>query len=758
MSVRLRSRDGDVFEVGRWLIDLSPVLSSTESDDEIPLPLIGTFALKLLLAHCQEYRSQGRWILSRKLSCSDLEKLFGAAHFLALERLAGLCAAKLAELVLKQDAALQLSPRTLRRLLDFRGQLPPEALCAVITASALEALEAVARHRGHAHPEVRLAVVQAMSRAREAPEWIQSRLQVEKEPRIQQALLSCLQHSRSAWSSNQISKLLCFLAPARVGAVRLSALDALSAVAVPDDAAALAALLGAPPYGRQGLRDTQPAVRLRALQALRQLVAKNRSLQLLEAVAALLQDMDDQVRQEAVDVLAWLGKGNVAAIQGAVDCLRHSTSTVRSCGIKALRLVARGNSAGVAGILQRMAAPNCRGTCVLALLAVLPPLDALKVCISCLARPGTREAVPECLATLRAQIRKPKAVARTLAAALPKYLASKEPCTRLWALRSLRAADTPKRLLARAGLRLLDKELSVRQEACLVAERLSSEQRVELLSPLVAQLSHNHGRQRLVAAAFARLADPRTDRFVALLAPALRHRLPKVRLAASAILCQLSTEQGPAALQVAVQVLAEGPPEAKDTSFRALAAILEGSKKVLDLNVALPFAKLRPHAALALARRMGSGDELVRHEEFVEALVSMLFAGPVARRYATQALQLASAVPSEGGARAVRAVARLLQHHRWQVRWSAVAVLLAAPRTRHVTKAVKDVAAASPQRFVRDVAEYVLRKEDDRSLCQQVNRLAAEDENVQKRPRVKAERKRKFARLVPGRSHTLHLD
>ena len=92
------------------------------------------------------------------------------------------------------------------------------------------------------------------------------------------------------------------------------------------------------------------------------------------------------------------------------------------------------------------------------------------------------------------------------------------------------------------------------------------------------------------------------------------------------------------------------------------------------------------------------------------------------------------------------------------MRWSAVAVLLAAPRTRHVTKAVKDVAAASPQRFVRDVAEYVLRKEDDRSLCQQVNRLAAEDENVQKRPRVKAERKRKFARLVPGRSHTLHLD
>eukprot|EP00435_Cladocopium_sp_Y103_P067767 s1543_g30.t1 len=103
--VRLKSRDGDVFDVESWILQMSPVLSDVDSTDEVPLPLVGTRALKLLLAHCAEQRARARWTLSRKLSIADLEDLFGAAHILALEHLAGLCATKLADCILQCETS-----------------------------------------------------------------------------------------------------------------------------------------------------------------------------------------------------------------------------------------------------------------------------------------------------------------------------------------------------------------------------------------------------------------------------------------------------------------------------------------------------------------------------------------------------------------------------------------------------------------------------------------------------------------------------
>lgn len=99
--VRLKSREGDVFDVESWILQISPVLSDVESSDEVPLPLVGTRALKLLLAHCAEQRARTRWTLSRKLPTADLEELHGAAHVLALDHLAGLCATKLADCILQ---------------------------------------------------------------------------------------------------------------------------------------------------------------------------------------------------------------------------------------------------------------------------------------------------------------------------------------------------------------------------------------------------------------------------------------------------------------------------------------------------------------------------------------------------------------------------------------------------------------------------------------------------------------------------------
>ena len=45
---------------------LSPMLSALDSLEEIPLPLLGTEAVRLLLAHCEEYHIRGRWRLSQK--------------------------------------------------------------------------------------------------------------------------------------------------------------------------------------------------------------------------------------------------------------------------------------------------------------------------------------------------------------------------------------------------------------------------------------------------------------------------------------------------------------------------------------------------------------------------------------------------------------------------------------------------------------------------------------------------------------------
>lgn len=59
--VRLKSREGDVFDVESWILQISPVLSDVESSDEVPLPLVGTRALKLLLAHCAEQRARTRF-------------------------------------------------------------------------------------------------------------------------------------------------------------------------------------------------------------------------------------------------------------------------------------------------------------------------------------------------------------------------------------------------------------------------------------------------------------------------------------------------------------------------------------------------------------------------------------------------------------------------------------------------------------------------------------------------------------------------
>eukprot|EP00930_Biecheleria_cincta_P059858 TRINITY_DN45574_c0_g1_i2.p1 TRINITY_DN45574_c0_g1~~TRINITY_DN45574_c0_g1_i2.p1 ORF type:complete len:923 (+),score=130.85 TRINITY_DN45574_c0_g1_i2:58-2826(+) len=117
--VRVRSRDGDIFELSQDVARVSPMLASliedgTQEDEDIPLPLVGTQALRRLLDQLQHYHLESRWDTRRLGAKADeLEDLLWAADFLCLERLSGLCLAKLVSYLApgsKSNAALIESP------------------------------------------------------------------------------------------------------------------------------------------------------------------------------------------------------------------------------------------------------------------------------------------------------------------------------------------------------------------------------------------------------------------------------------------------------------------------------------------------------------------------------------------------------------------------------------------------------------------------------------------------------------------------
>ncbi|CAK9014674.1 unnamed protein product [Durusdinium trenchii] len=792
MVLLLRSRDGDIFEVDDWILDLSPVLSSTDTEEEIPLPLVGSGALKILLAHCKEFQKQGRWTLSRRLSMKQVEELFGAAHGLALEHLGALCAARLANGVQEQA---QISLPNLLRVLQMRLRLPPLALQAVVTAAAsggLEALEVIARHRSHSSSTVRAAVARAMCsapRGHPVTRWLPKRLQLEEAEDVQLELLRSI---ASTADGETFSQVLPFMAPHHKVELRLAAVHALRLIS-PSGPSVLAALIGAGPvYSKQGLEDRSVEVRLLALRALREDFSDCRAVQVIKATAHRLHDDDMKVREEAIKTLSCIAgndggkgeEGNAAAIQLAVECLKHKSSSIRSAGIRALRQIARGNWTAISSILHHLDNPDVRNTACLALMQVTTSLEAVHIVLSCLGTPTRREAVFHCLQLLRANLPS-KWFARCLANRLPKFMSHKEPPTRLAALRALTLVNprlvVRPRLLRSVGLRLLDKDRAVRAEAYRVARRAPPKQ---ILAPLVAHLAYG-GRQKLVTQAFGTLANPSC---FALLLPALTNPRPQVGRAAIHILSQsnVPVEEMMHIMAELLKFLENGI----SVRFECLATFLHllertqvsVNPELMDFTSRLLQPRLQPSGLtparvawasciIAMARLLKSSDMTPgAFEEFLRHLLQMLKNDQLARQAAILALPFV--FPTRHGSEAVEAVANLLYHRCWQVRWTAAAALIGFDPENHQVKPHppelcltirKSLAAKveSDLSFVRDVAKDVSQHglEGNHQLCRQAWLISLEVPSKRWVDEAwEPEIPRKFARLRPKSSGTCDLD
>eukprot|EP00913_Durusdinium_trenchii_P018676 g17550.t1 len=516
----------------------------------------------------------GRWTLSRRLSMKQVEELFGAAHGLALEHLGALCAARLANGVQEQA---QISLPNLLRVLQMRLRLPPLALQAVVTAAAsggLEALEVIARHRSHSSSTVRAAVARAMCsapRGHPVTRWLPKRLQLEEAEDVQLELLRSI---ASTADGETFSQVLPFMAPHHKVELRLAAVHALRLIS-PSGPSVLAALIGAGPvYSKQGLEDRSVEVRLLALRALREDFSDCRAVQVIKATAHRLHDDDMKVREEAIKTLSCIAgndggkgeEGNAAAIQLAVECLKHKSSSIRSAGIRALRQIARGNWTAISSILHHLDNPDVRNTACLALMQVTTSLEAVHIVLSCLGTPTRREAVFHCLQNSECE-----------------------------SFSSQPGAACPK-------------DRAVRAEAYRVARRAPPKQ---ILAPLVAHLAYG-GRQKLVTQAFGTLANPSC---FALLLPALTNPRPQVGRAAIHILSQSNV------------------PVKRD--------------QMLSIHFLSSVARLARQAAI---------------------------------------LALPFVFPTRHGSEAVEAVANLLYHRCWQVRWTAAAALIGFDPENHQVK------------------------------------------------------------------------
>eukprot|EP00435_Cladocopium_sp_Y103_P071761 s1543_g38.t1 len=362
-----------------------------------------------------------------------------------------------------------------------------------------------------------------------------------------------------------------FMAPYRPVSVRCAAVAAIKALASAASAShpgVLAALVGAAPlYTKQGIFDSSPKVRLLALEVFEQLNSK--ALRIIKAVGGRLQDEDDMVREAAVRTLSVLSAdGKEAevstAIHSALDALRHPASAIRSCAIRCLCQIGRGNSVAMSGLAACLGAPDVQSTACLALLKVAGARKAIKVALSCLesASQRHRDVVPHCLQVMAGQV-PGQWMVRCMKALLPRYLSHKEPRTRLAALKvlgrwnkesakgrtiskegkgdTLSNAVADKAVLRRVGLRLLDKHPAVREETYRLASKLGFPCRMELLAPLACHMAHRQ-RQKLVARAFDVLGEDNCCT-ISLLRPALKHKCPNARAAAIQVLARLCVKK-----------------------------------------------------------------------------------------------------------------------------------------------------------------------------------------------------------------------
>jgi hypothetical protein len=225
-----------------------------------------------------------------------------------------------------------------------------------------------------------------------------------------------------------------FLAPNRTVDIRCAAvmaLKALASAAGAPHAGVLAALVGAAPlYTRQGISDSSPKVRLLALEVFEQLNSK--ALRIIKAVGGRLQDEDDVVREAAVNTLLVLsaeGKEDEVstAIHSALEALRHPASAIRSCAIRVLCQIGRGNSVAMSGLAAYLSVPGVQSTACFALLKVAGAREAIKVALSCLESGSQkyRDAAPHCLQVMAGQV-PGQWMVRCISALLPRYLSHKD--------------------------------------------------------------------------------------------------------------------------------------------------------------------------------------------------------------------------------------------------------------------------------------------------------------------------------------------
>lgn len=347
MAVRVRSADGDCFELSVAAASLSPVIAGLLEDDpgEIPTPSLRTAALQRVVHHCEWFVKQKCW--NHRLlgaTVEDLEPLYWASNYLGLEALQFMCLIKLA-MVLRQETAPKASSRVLRHILEHSRCLPPENTSTVIgLLSASDAGEdaraAIASYSEHPSEAVRLAVVCSLSQhVQRGDSHARSRLLAlasDKSEKVRSASLHGLQKV-APQGDLEVLRLAMSKTRDAESSMKCAALGVLGGVARRGDALAISVVSCC-------LSDVSSEVRCSAVNALCRLGERG-SKEVLEVLVKRFEDVEKAVRHEAVLAVAQVAEeGDNFALDLVCQRLEHRFWWVTKVALDALVAIAKNGS------------------------------------------------------------------------------------------------------------------------------------------------------------------------------------------------------------------------------------------------------------------------------------------------------------------------------------------------------------------------------------------------------------------------------
>lgn len=751
--VRLRSADGEVFEVSEEAARLSALvqdmLDTCDGDDcEIPLPMVNSDGLRRVIDQCKGRVREGMWDLKRLGSTEEeLEEMLWVSDYLNIERLMGLCLAKLAVIISgKTVSQVSISTRAMRRVLSYRMNLTPENLASVVLALGAhalrgdtDALHAVCLHMDDERVRVQQAVLHAAGVL--APRGCQMvtsfalHRSAEPHKEIRHAAIRCLGNV-GAWSDKRITEFIVRKSQDWDPGTRCAAVEALGRMVRRGQARTLAAVVAR-------LEDSVAVVRKAAVEA-HALLAEHGDARSVQAIARKLEDPDEGVRTAAVETLGQIAtRGDPEAVSAIGARLEHRFWWVAKAAVKALGQVAeKGTRTAVDAVVARLSHPDAavRRVAFEALPVVISDGDprvmklvsdlldhhatVRSIASQALLRigKGSERALMTCTARLEdADERVRHAAVDAMcqhvppgdSGALREVMAGLDDATS----RVRHAAVVALRHLGHKGdgtlVRTLSKRFSdsvkaVRFSAASVCEEMEETGDHVTVQHLLASLESGDEPQGQVEAwALVHAARPKGRGVKSLMGQRLRHRDPRSKRSAREAIRQLTVDPGVVVLD-ATRACIHGTDSR--TRLAALEAIEHeappGDAEALEVVASLMSDRdhqVRLAAIHSLARMAAD-----RNSAVAVRCVAKAIADP-AEEVREAALRALPVVGKRNDDQAIQAASVHLQDSNWYVRWAALGALASLADPGHPC-AIKYVALLLDHELlrVRDVAQYAL--------------------------------------------------